>query len=198
MSNPTQIVELRLAAINEEIASLKTRIATLENEKPELQVALRVLSRLAGEARREESEDQLVVAEEAGGAKPEGIPTVPEMIVRVLREAKLHGRRGLEPKEIQAEIARLWWPGVKADAIGPTAWRMRKRGDLSKQGDLYVISDAAEARRDRAAAFLKDLGLESAPDAQASPETNKASDVGASEASEVPVPQSTVGRGVFD
>ena len=67
--------------------------------------------------------------------KPDGIPTMPDMITKVLRE----NPEGLEPKDISAIIDRRWWPGVPVDGVGPIAWRMWKRGQLGKNDSRYML-----------------------------------------------------------
>jgi hypothetical protein len=68
-----------------------------------------------------------------------GTPTTPNMIVMLLKEAAGQGKPGLEPREMQMIIARRWWPSVKSEDIGPTAWRMWKEGRLAKDGSLYML-----------------------------------------------------------
>jgi hypothetical protein len=61
------------------------------------------------------------------------------MIMALLREAAGQGKPGLEPREMQISISKRWWPTVKSEDVGPTAWRMWKDGRLSKDGSLYSI-----------------------------------------------------------
>jgi len=71
--------------------------------------------------------------------KPDDIPTMPEMIVKALENAKTEGREGLRPSEIKDYIAKKWWPTVKGSAVGPIAWRMFDRNELQKDGEVYSL-----------------------------------------------------------
>ncbi len=44
---------------------------------------------------------------------------------------------------MQEFIAKRWWPYVKAAQISPIAWRMFDRGELRKEGDVYMLPDEA-------------------------------------------------------
>lgn len=158
MANELHIIKNRRDEVLTEIAGYKAEIERLESELPELDVAERVLARLTGEPRSEVSAVKPSVDEALVGAKPEGIPTVPEMIVTLLKEAQASGSRGMSAKDLLDGIAKRWWPDAKSDTVAPTAWRMRKRGDLDKDGVHYSI-----------------------------PKTNTGSEAEASEPSEVPV-----------
>jgi hypothetical protein len=52
---------------------------------------------------------------------------------------------GLEPKEMQITISKRWWPSVKSEDVGPTAWRMWREGRLAKNGSLYMLKETAAA-----------------------------------------------------
>jgi hypothetical protein len=67
------------------------------------------------------------------------------MILALLREAHAHGKAGLEPREMQISISKRWWPTVKSEDVGPTAWRMWKDGRLGKVGSTYMLKGTAAA-----------------------------------------------------
>jgi len=54
-------------------------------------------------------------------------------------DSRSQGRKGLEPKDIAAEIAKRWWPNVTINAVGPIAWRMYKKGLLRKRESKYFL-----------------------------------------------------------
>jgi hypothetical protein len=133
----------RRREIATEIEGYRARINALEAEDQELAAAERVLSRFGGSREADvllEASKQVHLAQAKNTAgKPEGTPTTPNMIVALLREAMMHNKPGLEPREMQIAIARRWWPSVKSEDVGPTAWRMWKAGRLDKDGSLYRL-----------------------------------------------------------
>jgi 3',5'-cyclic AMP phosphodiesterase CpdA len=128
----------RRQAIAEQIAEFTGKIAALKAEDKELETAEVVVGRF-------EDEDHFFRATVTVGpppdskGKPPGTPTTPNMILTLLREAAAENKPGLEPREMQMIIARRWWPGVKSEDIGPTAWRMWKEARLAKDGPLYML-----------------------------------------------------------
>jgi hypothetical protein len=136
--------------LEEEVSLLRNTIAAKETRLSELVIAERVLATI-GDAREDHVDltpDPEVPPKKPGwatgkrGAKPEGTPTVPVMILTVLKEnAK---SRGLEPKEIAGFIAKRWWPDVTINAVGPIAWRMHKDGKLTKRAFRYSLPKADE------------------------------------------------------
>ena len=140
-------VQQQRRKLEEEIAKLRETIAHKEQRCTELAIAERVLETLdGGTAEPAASAEVNEEARKPGwtterrGPKPEGTPTVTEMILQVLKDAQDNlksVRTGLEPREIAAEIAKRWWPDVTINAVGPIAWRMYKKGALTKRGSRY-------------------------------------------------------------
>lgn len=130
---------------------IAAKIADLQAEDAELEVATRALSRLLDRAETPLGEAMAKAAPAAGArwgkpgvpkpgiVKPEDIPTVPQMIKRALKEAALTGATGQEPREITAFIKKTWWPQADINKVGPIAWRMWKRKELSKRGSKYSL-----------------------------------------------------------
>lgn len=157
--SPDTLISDREKQIEGEIARHQQSIVELRAEKAELETAKRVLARLGlsatpgqspiGRALEKAGHEHYEDQRDSPG-KPEGIPTVPAMIRNVLKNA-LHVK-GLEPKDITARIATLWWPDVKSEVVSSIAWRMWKRGDLEKEGSLYRLpqeNKAADANSGR-------------------------------------------------
>lgn len=140
-SNPYALLLHRRREIASEIADLRTRIDALEAEDQELATAEKVLSRFGGAQPGTVSltAADLTIGEAKQSGKPEGTPTTPNMIIALLREAQAQGKSGLEPREMQISISKRWWPSVKSEDVGPTAWRMWKSGRLIKDGSLYML-----------------------------------------------------------
>ena len=139
-----KVVQYKRRAISQKIAQQREILDALEAQEHDLAVAERVLAALdAEEAEAEEVPEQAVavVAEPAG--KPEGIPTMPEMIVEALKDAKAKGQRGLEPKQMADFIAAKYWPTVTINAVGPIAWRMYSKERLAKRQSRYFLPKAS-------------------------------------------------------
>jgi hypothetical protein len=133
------LLRARRKEIAGEIRQLRTRLDLLESEDQELEAAEKTLLRL-GAVPPDEGE---VAAETSG--KPPGTPTTPNMILALLREAHAQGKAGLEPREMLISISKRWWPSVRSDDIGPTAWRMWKEGRIAKNGSVYMLKNTAAA-----------------------------------------------------
>jgi DNA-binding protein YbaB len=142
-----KIVQYKRRAISQRIAQQREILDVLEAQERDLEVAERVLAALdAEEAESEvvlepEQEVAPVSAEPAG--KPEGIPTMPDMIIEALKDAKARGQRGLEPKQMASFIAAKYWPTVTINAVGPIAWRMHTKERLGKRQSRYFLPKAS-------------------------------------------------------
>jgi hypothetical protein len=68
-------------------------------------------------------------------SKPQGLPSVPEMILQALVDAA----DGLRPRDITQTIRREWWADMPADRVPVTAFRMAKEGRLAKDGNKYRL-----------------------------------------------------------
>jgi hypothetical protein len=162
MTDQLKLVRDRRQAVEAEIEHLIARIAALKAELPDLQVTERTLARLAGvesppslssmftDPPEGEPEAKVITPAKLaaalnGGGKPSGLPTMPDMILTLLMEARRRGADGLEPRDLTRGIARRWWPGVKSEEVSPIVWRMYKRGQLRKEGSLYVLPKNSEA-----------------------------------------------------
>ncbi len=74
-----------------------------------------------------------------GSQRPEGLPTVPQMVTALLIEAERAGNRGLNSAEIMAGVDAKYWPGVSVNMIMPTIYRCIARNHwFKKQGKLFV------------------------------------------------------------
>ena len=162
MSADLTLIRRRRAEIEAEINRLQARVQELQADFRDLAVAERVLVKLGGESGGQDRPRVEQPAPRSGGGKPDGTPSVTEMIVMVLDEAQTRmGLRGLEPKDMATRIAGLWWPDVRPDDVNGIAWRMWKRGQLVKDGSVYMLPKKEEA--------TGDLISRSAPAASANP-----------------------------
>jgi hypothetical protein len=129
---------------------LTAKLDALDAEDEELASAERILVRFGFAL----AETEAMTTTEVGGGKPPGTPTTPNMILALLREAEAQGKPGMEPREMQISISKRWWPTVKSEDVGPTAWRMWKDGRLAKEGSLYMLkkTEAADLLEEDSAA----------------------------------------------
>jgi hypothetical protein len=147
------LIRTRRKVVDLEIGVLKEQIAARIAEQERLSIAEAVILQLSVQSDHntvappppppEEDED------EDGFSKPNGIPTMPEMIFEALRKDKeediLDLNAGLEPKEMMKFIAEKYWPDVRSELVGPIAWRMWKQGRLLKEGNRYRLPEPNEA-----------------------------------------------------
>jgi hypothetical protein len=68
--------------------------------------------------------------------KPNGLPTTPDMIVTVLREAG----RPIRPSEIASFIRQRWWAELPTKVVYTNAYRMAKDGRLAAQEGHYFLA----------------------------------------------------------
>ncbi|MFI5016029.1 MAG: hypothetical protein ACHQAY_27150 [Hyphomicrobiales bacterium] len=143
---PETLVSARRKTVEARIAELRSEMQALEAELPELITAERVLLRLAGievpsppSAGPDVQED-----EQFTKGKPENTPPMTEMIFEALNDAAKRGAPGLEPSGIASYIRGKWWSNAPSTAIGPIAWRMWKRNQIGKRGDLYPLKNSGQ------------------------------------------------------
>jgi hypothetical protein len=135
-----KMIQDKRRAISRQIVQQREVLTTLEAQERDLEIAERVLASLDAEP-EPEMEVTLTAADLVVGGKPEGIPTMPDMIFEALKDAKARGLKGLEPKDITAFIAAKWWPSVKINNVGPIAWRLYKNERLTKRQAKYRLPD---------------------------------------------------------
>jgi hypothetical protein len=71
--------------------------------------------------------------------KPDGLPTVVEMVLAILEGEEA----GMRPRDI-AKIAQLkWWPDLRPAAVNAAVWRLAGEGRLEKDGNLYKLNGHA-------------------------------------------------------
>jgi hypothetical protein len=137
-----KLIQDKRRAISRQIVQQREVLTALEVQEHELEIAEKVLIALDAESEPElallEPDVRLTAVDLVVG-KPEGLPTMPEMILAALKDAKAKGQRGLEPKDMAAYIATKWWPGVPINAVGPIAWRMYSKDKLTKRQARYFL-----------------------------------------------------------
>ncbi len=74
--------------------------------------------------------------------KPDGVPAVPNMIFEALKDAAEKGAPGLTPAGLLSFVQQKYWPNAKGPDIGSAAWRLWKKGRLTKpdpDSSLYAL-----------------------------------------------------------
>jgi hypothetical protein len=157
-----EFLEGEVGNLSAKIGAMQTAINAYRDEIEELSVAEKVMTRLEADNLRDlenRAADLGVIppppAPPLENRKPDGIPTVAEMIVTSLTEALGWGVKGQEPRQIADYIAKKWWPDVNTTDVGPIAWRMWKKGQLEKNGSTYLLP---RTDSERAAQRLMEVG----------------------------------------
>jgi hypothetical protein len=150
------MIQARRAKLDADIARLRDEISMLEAKRAELDVAEHVFAEIAledGEGNRQSTKEEAASNEthDAAGTgngydnndhfKPEGLPFMTAMIIEAIRHANSLGAQGLDPAGLRSYIRGRYWPTVPATAVGPIAWRMWKREELTKRGELYSLPE---------------------------------------------------------
>src|SRR5438552_329241 len=102
-----EAIRARRIAIEQEIERHHEAIAALEAKRNELEIGERVITEFASEQGDDPSSharERSTNKPKTPTSKPEGLPTVPEMIFEALRVAHGQGKRGLEPAGLTSYI----------------------------------------------------------------------------------------------
>lgn len=137
-SSKIQLIRDRLQGINAKIARLENEIASLHEQAKDYVIAERVWTSLEfddeesprREASPSPSENDLSVT-----GKPPGIPTMPDMIVEVLRRNDQLTDEVKSPSQVLEIIKKEWWPNATSTDISPVMWRMAKDGRLVRYAE---------------------------------------------------------------
>ena len=115
-------------AVDAQIRDLQAKKEAISSEVREVEVAVRVLTRITNVHSHGQHEVADVDPVTTSSDRPTDIPTMPEMIRKVLSDFD----GPLEPKQIADTIAVVWWPNVIVNSVASTCWRMWKQGKLEK------------------------------------------------------------------
>jgi hypothetical protein len=134
-----KMIQEKRRAVSRQIVQQREVLTALETQERDLEIAERVLVSLDAEEESDAAPENVAPPESSG--KPDGLPTMPEMIIEALKDAKARGLKGLEPRDITNFIAAKWWPDVKINNVGPIAWRLYKSERLAKRQAKYRLPD---------------------------------------------------------
>jgi hypothetical protein len=164
----TRIIKLRKDEVEAEILALNDRIAVLSAELNELDIAEKVFLRLSGAGSTKQLD-----APKTSDAKPDGLPTIRDMIKEALSDAMMRRDPGMTPKEIRAYIKDTY--GFDAGPqVNTTASRMlHALNELSRDEatGLYSLSSKEKSSNATAggSAFEDLLGDTTAKGREAGP-----------------------------
>ncbi|MDR3527086.1 MAG: hypothetical protein P4L57_07375 [Rhizomicrobium sp.] len=143
MAERRRYIETRTAEIEKETAELDKERTALVAEANELDIAERVLQRYSEAPVVGGTVYRASLQEMETGVLDHDLAedlTLPQMVFKILEDAKEAGRKGLDSSEIVATIQRRWKPHFTADNVRPTLWRMvKKEGRLRKRGKIYSM-----------------------------------------------------------
>jgi hypothetical protein len=132
-----ELIQQRKKQVAERLAKLDRERAELVQEMSDLAVTERTLARLLHVDLPEQEKN--TPSKFAIRKKPDGIPTVYEMTVALLLEARKTGQSWVEPQEIVRGIREKWWPDVESNDVNPTLWRLYRNQKLSKKDNRYGL-----------------------------------------------------------
>ena len=124
------LIMIRESELKAKLARLQDQIVGIEEELEELNIAKGVLARLTG---RKQSASPVASAPKKKAAKapqkkPDGLPTIKELILEALTEANRRGLPGLAPKDIRRYVTRRYnyEMGSSANTVPSRMWRDEK------------------------------------------------------------------------
>jgi len=116
--------------LRKRLSEIEDQIAALQDEAQEIGVALRVIEKYTPPEVRTSAVDV------KGKPRPEGIPTIFEMVAFVLKEA---GNEGLTAGQIVERVRLRYWPGLANAQFQPSLYRFKKEGRLIKSGNRFRL-----------------------------------------------------------
>ncbi|MCW5696619.1 MAG: hypothetical protein KIS96_07770 [Bauldia sp.] len=127
--------EQRIKAVKSEITAREAEIVRLKGVLDDLDTTVSVIRDILGLPTDEPEKtapkpDSHRRSDGSELRKPEGTPTVPQMITLLLRDAVREGKDGMSPTDLLEGVQVRWWPTAVPTDVGPAAWRMCKRGEL--------------------------------------------------------------------
>ena len=120
-------------------AELSAHIKKLQTEYAELEVAERVLLRLAGERTLPQKEEQNANIITETDAPPTTDMTVGEMALSILGSYDLAEDVGLTSREILDEIRKRWMPRLQRTSLTAPLYRLKNAGKIVRVGRRWEL-----------------------------------------------------------
>lgn len=117
------IIKIRRGEVEREIANLNDRVQTLKSELSELDIAEKVLNRLTGASGGSSGEANQREASGFASESPQERPTVRQMIMASLMDARDRGAPGLAPRQMRDFISKVYGVDV-GQQVNTNASRM--------------------------------------------------------------------------
>lgn len=157
-------INAKRADLQAALARLDAEEIALKAEEEELAIAERVIGRLSAPPKATDA--SISAPQETpppkgssaakrvrpkGTPRPEGIPSVPEMVDTLLSEGEKRGQSGLTGRQIVDAIDKRWWPGVSENVIIPTIYRsVSKKQWFKKDRGLFKRLENGAPKRSSA------------------------------------------------
>ncbi len=120
-------------------AEIKAQMDVLQAEHDENETALRVIARFS------DANGAGKNVSTTGTPRPDGLPTIFEMVVAVLDDAAETSGHGLTGREIVDAIGVRFWPGIASTQILPSVYRFAKTKRLRKtKGGKFSTIDQGQ------------------------------------------------------
>lgn len=140
---PLRTRQLQIAKRRSDLAArmdkLRREDEGLAVEADEIATTLKTLSRVYG--LDVDGGSEIKGGRSTGGhtTKPDGTPTLFEMVTEILEDRALIDSAPVEGDLIYEEIRRRWWPEAPRNSIIPSLWRFSKEERLVKDGTAYGL-----------------------------------------------------------
>lgn len=137
-SRQAQIAKRR-SDLKARITKLRLEDETLAIEDEEIATTLKTLARVYGVDLDDVPEIRGGKSTGGFSTKPDGTPTLYEMVVKILDDWSDFTDDPVEGDQIFEEIRRRWWPDAPRNSIIPSLWRFAKEERLIKEGTAYGL-----------------------------------------------------------
>ncbi|MEP5781121.1 MAG: hypothetical protein ABJL18_11240 [Hyphomicrobiales bacterium] len=146
------LIKNRRDTLEGELARLNARISNINAELNELDVAESVLARLSGKKTQPNklSGDPKPNSQKSKyterHSKPEGLPTIRELVLEALMDARQRGLQGLAPREIKKYVIEQYNynMGASANTIPSRMWHLTKELNKDLETGLFSIPEKIE------------------------------------------------------
>ncbi|MEN3150903.1 hypothetical protein ABCW43_26710 [Neorhizobium sp. IRAMC:178] len=144
-----ELITIREAELKAKLARLQESIAAIEQELSELEIAKGVLARLSIKKPAAVVATALTSAAPRSGAakisqkKPEGLPSIKNLVLEALMDARQRGAAGMAPKDIREFVSTRYSyeMGSSANTVPSRMWRDEKLIDKNTETGLFSLPE---------------------------------------------------------